>query len=135
MGALVDISRIAVARVPDTESNERPREAVIGVLGQAEDKPEWRPGRARLAKRNVELATGGEPDSVRSFCFASLPCEPNPASFDFPAGALRLNPGRGMRVKALDLLPPLDRRELDRYRRQRAAPGIASPRRQRESPR
>lgn len=135
MGALVDVPSITIARMPDTKSNERPREAVIGVLRQAEDKPKWRPGRARLAKWNVELATAGEPDSVRPFCLTSLPCKPNPASFDFPAGTLRLNPGRGMRVKALDLLPPLDRWELDRYRRQRAASGIASPRRQRESPR
>lgn len=101
---------------------------------QAEDKSEWRLGRARLVNRNVELATAGQSDSVRASCLASLPCKPDPASFDFPAGALRLNPGRGMRVKALDLLPPLDRGELDRYRRQRAAPGIASPRRQRGSP-
>lgn len=131
MGALVDAAGIAVG-MPDAKSNQGPSQAAIWPLTQSKDKAERRGRRPGGAERHIELATAGEPDSTRAFCFTGAPRQPSPASFNFSPGAFRLDTSWRASIEALNLLLPHGRSELDRSPRG-SAPGFSAtaiPRRQ-----
>lgn len=131
VGALVNAARVAVRRVPNAKGNHRPRELAAGALGQPENESVWRVRGASLAERDVELAATRQPDPAWSLCFASLPVKLRVA-LDFAARSLCLDASARVRIKSLDLLPPLKGAELDRNGRE-ASRRSASPRRQLES--
>lgn len=93
VGALVDAASVAIAGMPDAEGDHRPGQAAIG-LRQAKDKAERgirRPGRSQW---HVELAAPWNLGPIGAVRLAALPGERCPASLDFPARFLRLDPSR-----------------------------------------